>query len=79
MSSTLTLTVSPMLRISDGWLTCDHEQFGDVDQAVDPVEVDERAEVDDVGDRALHDLTGLQTIEDPFAVLLALLLKHGAP
>ena len=47
-----------------------------MDQAVDPVEVDERAEVDDVRDRALHDLTGLQPVEDPLAVLLALLLEH---
>ena len=53
-------------------------QLGDVDQAVDPVEVDERAEVDDVRDRALHDLAGLQPVEDPLAVLLALLLEHRA-
>jgi hypothetical protein len=49
-----------MLRISDGWLTCDHDSS------------------DDVGDRALHHLTRLQTVEDPLAVLLALLLEHGA-
>src|SRR5581483_1974945 len=54
-------------------------QLGDVDQAVDPVEVHERAEVDDVRDRALHDLAGLQAVEDPLAVLLALLLQNGAP
>jgi hypothetical protein len=30
-------------------------QFGDVHQAVDPAEVDERAEVDDRGDHALAD------------------------
>ena len=53
-------------------------QLGDVDQAVDAVEVDERAEVDDVGDRALDDLAGLEPVEDPLAVLLALLLEHGA-
>ena len=53
-------------------------QLGDVDQAVDPVEVDERAEVDDVRDRALDDLAGLQPVEDPLAVLLALLLEHRA-
>ena len=53
-------------------------QLGDVDEAVDPVEVDEGAEVDDVGDRALDDLAGLQPVEDPLAVLLALLLEHGA-
>ena len=53
-------------------------QLGDVNEAVDPVEVDERAEVDDVGDRALDDLAGLQPVEDPLAILLALLLEHGA-
>ncbi|MFZ0041132.1 MAG: hypothetical protein WAK93_07490 [Solirubrobacteraceae bacterium] len=54
-------------------------ELGDMDQAVDPVEVDERAEVDDVGDRALDDLTGLEAVEDPLAILFALLLEHGAP
>ena len=34
--------------------------LGDVDQAVDALEVDEGAEVDDVGDLALDDLAGLQ-------------------
>ena len=53
-------------------------KLGDVDQAVDAVEVDERAEVDDVGDRALHDLAGLQPVEDLLADLLALLLEHRA-
>jgi hypothetical protein len=50
-----------------------------VDQAVDPIQVHERAEVDDVGDHALHHLTGLEPVEDPLAVFLALLLKHRAP
>ena len=53
-------------------------ELGDVDQAVDAVEVHERAEVDDVGDRALHDLAGLQAVEDLLADLLALLLEHRA-
>src|SRR5205807_1694713 len=52
-------------------------QLGDVDQAVDPVEVHERAEVDDVRDRPLHYLARLQAVEDPLAILLALLLEHG--
>ena len=51
-------------------------QLGDVDQAVDPVEVDERAEVDDVRDRALDHLARLEPVEDPLPVLLALLLEH---
>ncbi len=68
-----------MLRISRRVVDVRPRQLGDVDQAVDAVEVDERAEVDDVRDRALHDLAGLQAVEDPLAVLLALLLEHGAP
>src|SRR3954453_4231689 len=51
----------------------------DVDQAVDPVEIDEGAEVDDVGDLALDDHPGLQPPEDLLADLLALLLQDGAP
>src|SRR3954451_10119734 len=50
-----------------------------MDQAVDPVEVHEGAEVDDVRDRALHDLARLQAVEDLLADLLALLLEDGAP
>ena len=53
-------------------------ELGDVDQAVDAVEVDERAEVDDVRDLALDDEAGLQAVEDLLALLLALLLEHGA-
>src|SRR3954452_14671211 len=53
-------------------------QLGDVDEAVDAVEVDERAEVDDVRDLALDDEARLQTVEDALAVLAALLLEHGA-
>src|SRR5215218_6079667 len=54
-------------------------QLGDVDQAVDAVEVHERAEVDDVRDLALDDEARLQAVEDLLALLLALLLEHGAP
>ena len=53
-------------------------ELGDVDQAVDAVEVDERAEVDDVRDLALDDEAGLQAVEDLLALLLALLLEHRA-
>ncbi len=53
-------------------------KLGDVDQAVDPVEVDESAEVDDVGDLAFDDLAGLEAAEDLLADLFALLLEHGA-
>ena len=53
-------------------------ELGDVDQAVDAVEVDERAEVDDVRDLALDDQARLQAVEDLLALLLALLLEHRA-
>ena len=53
-------------------------KLGDVDQAVDPVEVDEGAEVDDVGDLAFDHLAGLEPAEDLLADLLALLLEDGA-
>lgn len=49
-----------------------------MDEAVDPVEVDERAEVDDVGDLAFDDLARLETTEDLLANLLALLLEDRA-
>jgi hypothetical protein len=54
-------------------------ELGDVDQAVDAVQVHERAEVDDVRDLALDDEAGLQPLQDRLALLLALLLEHGAP
>src|SRR5204863_7897838 len=53
-------------------------ELGDVDQAVDAVEVDERAEVDDVGDLALDDQARLEPLQDRLALLLALLLQHRA-
>jgi hypothetical protein len=53
-------------------------ELGDVDEAVDAVEVDERAEVDDVRDLALDDHARLQLVEDLLALLLALLLEHRA-
>src|SRR4029453_12825569 len=39
-------------------------ELGDVDEAVHPVEVDERAEVDDVGDRPLDDIARVEPVED---------------
>src|SRR5581483_5471228 len=54
-------------------------QLRDVDQAVDAVQVDERAEVDDVRDLAFDLDAGRQAVEDLLAGLLALLLEHGAP
>ena len=54
-------------------------ELGDVDQAVDAVEVHERAELDDVGDDALDHLAGLEVVEDLLAHLAPLVLEHRAP
>src|SRR4029450_10810803 len=52
--------------------------LGDVDQAVHPAEVDEGAEVDDVGDLTLDDVARLESVEDRLAHLLPLVLEDGA-
>ena len=49
-----------------------------MDQPVHAVEVDERAEVDDVGDLAVDDVAGVEPVEDRLAHLLALVLEHRA-
>ena len=59
-------------------MTCDQRELGDVDEAVHPVEVDERAEVDDVGDRPLDDVARVEPVEDRLAHLLPLVLEDGA-
>ena len=53
-------------------------ELGDVNEAVHPVEIDEGAEVDDVGDLALDDVARAQAVEDRLAHLLALVLEDGA-
>ena len=53
-------------------------QLGDVHQAVDAAEVDERAEVDDRGDDAVADLALLQLVEEVSAHLGLGLLEPGA-
>ena len=53
-------------------------ELGDVDEAVDALEVDEGAEVDDVGDRARDDVAGREPVEDRLAHLAPLLLQHRA-
>ena len=53
-------------------------ELGDVDQAVDALQVHEGAEVDDVRDLALDLLAGLELAEDLLADLLALLLEDRA-
>jgi hypothetical protein len=47
-----------------------------VNEAIDPLQIDEGAEIDDVGDLPLHHLAGLEATEDLLAHLLSLLLQH---
>src|SRR2546430_14620966 len=53
-------------------------ELGNVDQTVHPVEVDERAEVDDVRDLPFDDIARMEQVEDRLAHLLALVLEDGA-
>src|SRR6185436_13652906 len=53
-------------------------ELGDVNQAVHAVEIDERAEVDDVRDLAVDDVARVEPVEDRLAHLLALVLENGA-
>ena len=53
-------------------------KLGDVDETVHPVEIDERAEVDDVRDRPLDLVARVELVEDALPLILALLLEHGA-
>src|SRR5712691_8846681 len=53
-------------------------KLGDVNEAVHPVEVDERAEVDDVRNRSLDDVARVELVEDCLAHLLALVLEDSA-
>src|SRR6185312_14687554 len=84
------LAVAVDIEHLDAHLLADLEHLGgvvdvapaelrDVDQAVDAVEVDERAEVDDVRDLALDLDARRQPVEDLLAGLLALLLEHRPP
>ena len=49
-----------------------------MDQAVHAVEVDERAEVDDVGDLTVDDVARIESVEDRLTHLLALVLEDSA-
>ena len=51
---------------------------GDVQQAVDAAQVDERAEVGDVLDHALADLADFELLEQGFAVFFALLARSAS-
>jgi hypothetical protein len=53
-------------------------ELRDVDQPIHAVEVDERAEVDDVGDLAVDHVARVEAVEDRLPHLLALVLEHRA-
>src|SRR5262249_42521567 len=50
----------------------------DVKEAIDPTEIDERAEIGDVLDHSLADLVLRQLLDDLALLLRAVLLEHGA-
>jgi len=52
-------------------------QLGDMDEAVDAVQVDERSEIDDVGDGPGHQVAHVHAVEDLLAGSAALLFEHG--
>ena len=78
MSSTLTLNGLADLEHLGRVVDVAPGELGDVDQAVDALEVDEGAEIDDVRDRPLDDVAGREPVEDRLPHLLALVLEHGA-
>src|SRR4029079_18217792 len=53
-------------------------QLGDVDEAVHTVQIDEGAEVDDVGNLSLDNVARVEPVEDRLTHLLALVLEGGA-
>ena len=73
-----TFTVSPTLTISDGWFDAAPGHVGDVQQAVDAAQVDERAVVGDVLDEAVDDLAFREAGDDLRALLGAALFEDRA-
>src|SRR5687768_2610194 len=53
-------------------------ELGDMDETIDPLEVDEGAEVDDVRDRPGDDVAWREPVEDRLPHLLPLLFEDGA-
>src|SRR5262245_55748926 len=68
----------PDLEHLRGMVDVRPRELGDVDQPVHPVQVDERAEVDDVRDLTLDDVAGVEAVQDRLPHLLALVLEDGA-
>ena len=79
MSSTLTATVSPIERISDGWLTCDHDSSEMWIRPSMPLRSTNapKSTMFEIWPSTIE--ARLQAVEDLLALLLALLLEHGAP
>ena len=53
-------------------------EFGDMDQTIDTIEVDEGAEVDDVRNETLNRLAGGEIVKDALTHFPTLFLEHGA-
>ena len=78
MSSTLTLTVSPIERISLGWLTCDQDSSEMWIRPSMPSRSTNAPKSTMFEIWPFDDETRLQAVEDLLADLLALLLEHRA-
>ena len=78
MSSTLTGTVSPMLRISDGWLTWLHESSEMWIRPSIPSRSTKAPKSTMFEIAPSTTLPGCEPVEDLLAHLLALLLEHRA-
>ena len=75
---TCTLTVWPMVQRLGRMVDALPGDVGDVQQAVDAAEIDERAVVGDVLDHAVEHLAFLQAGDQLGALLGAALFEHGA-
>ncbi len=75
--STLTVTSSPTLNTSLGVIDATPGHVGDVEQAVDAAEVDERAVLGEVLDRAGDDHALFQGLQGLLLELVALALERA--
>ena len=73
-----TLTVWPMLTDFGRMVDAAPGHVGDMQQAVDAAEIDERAVVGDVLDDALDDLAFFEVLDDFRTLLGAALFENGA-
>ena len=73
-----TLTVSPTARISEGVVDAAPGHIGDVQEAVDAAQIDERAVIGDVLDETVDDLAFGEAGDDICALFGACFFENGA-